>query len=377
VALNYFKSAFADRYNRVIAFCGKEIPQGISAAYQFEPFFHHYYDEFIRIDHRAPNVVDDRIELDLGHIDRLESLATADARRLLETYEVDSSDTVFYPSADFYGLVGLLNALKSLPPARQPKVLLRFIGVMETATRTYRDPLRHLANRIRAMVAEGARLSFSAETPRLAVLLSHMLDAPVFVTPYPELSEPLGAPDFSRWLVFCPGAARFDKGFLHLHDLFAAVRRADPKVDICFATQNLNIRDAELHQDYISKLYAIPGVELLPPSISFQQMRRYYHRCTLVLLPYDTAVYRDRGSAVLMEAACLARPALTVAGSAFAEQVSYYGLGTVVPTMDAIPEAILRMARDTPTALYRRSLHARHRFVLDVVSAYKHWFGHP
>jgi glycosyltransferase involved in cell wall biosynthesis len=377
VALNYFKSAFADRYDMVTAFCGQEIPERVSAAYQFVPFFHHYYDDFIRIDHRAQGVVDDHIELDLGHIDHLESLATADARRLLETYEINVADTVLYPSVDFYGLVGLLNALRSLPTARQPKVLLRFIGVMETATHTYRDPVRHLANRIRAMLAAGARLSFSAETPRLAVLLSQMLDAPVLVTPYPELSEPLGVPDFSRWLVFCPGAARFDKGFLHLHDLFAAVRRSDPELEICFATQSLSVRDAEHHQNYTSRLYAIPGVEVLPPSISSQQMRRYYQRCALVLLPYDTTVYRDRGSAVLMEAACLARPTLTVAGSAFAEQVSYYGLGTVVGSLDAVPEAILGLARQKPMALYRQALHARHRFVLDVVSAYKNWFEHP
>lgn len=374
VALNYFRTAFAKDFSTTVALCGKEIPKGIAQAYSFTPFFEHYYDDFIRLDHRPQGRIEPQALVGLRHIDRLESLATADAARLLESYDIGASDTVLLPSVDFYGLIGLLNALEGWPQEKLPRILLRFIGVMETATHAYRDPVRHLVGQILDARERGAIFSFSAETPRLAVALSAMLDAPVLVTPYPELAEPLAPPESDRVVVFCPGAARFDKGFLHLHDLFTTVRRQDPELRIRFVTQSLSIRDAEHHQDYISKLYALPGLELLPPSISSDEMRQHYERCTAVLLPYAVDVYRNRGSAVLMEAACLARPAITVAGTAFAEQVTYYGLGTVVSSVEALPEAMIELAKQDSLDLYRQALHARHRFVLDVVSAYTNWF---
>jgi glycosyltransferase involved in cell wall biosynthesis len=371
VALSYFKTAYANRFSESIALCGKELPERMAKAHDFIPFFQHYYDDFIRLDHRVRTMTEPVAEL--NHVDRLESRATRDAERLLRNYNIDDTDVLLYPSTDFYGLIGLLNALDAHPATKRPRILLRFIGVMETATHAYRDPMRHLATQLRKAISSGARFSLSAETPRLASILSVMLDATVLVTPYPEVSGALGAPDPSCFLIFCPGAARFDKGFLHLLDLFTMIRQSDLDLKIRFVTQTLSERDAEHHQNYISKLYALPGVELLSSSISSDEMRRHYRRCSLVLLPYDTGVYRDRGSAVLMEAACLGRPVLTVTGSAFAEQVTYYRLGTVVPSINALAAAATELAGQDSLTLYRKALHARDRFVLDVLSSHENW----
>jgi hypothetical protein len=372
VALNYFRSAFADRYD-TIPLCGRALPQSIVESYAFVPFFHYYYHDFITLPAGQLAPLPPRMGFPASYVDELEALATDDATRLLAEYDMGSKDTIFFPSVDFYSLVGLLNALQGWPERRRPRLLLRFIGVMETSTNAHRNPMAHLAHRLMEARAQGIAIAFSAETPRLAVYLSELLDSVVLVTPYPEMAEPLPESTASDFIVFCPGAARFDKGFMELQSIFWQVRRNDPDLEIGFVTQALSLTDAVHQQNYISQVYAIPGVELLAPAISPQEMRQRYLACSLVLLPYDTKTYRMRGSAVLMETACLARPILTIEGAAFAEQVAYYGLGTVVPSASAMPEAILSLARSDRSKLYRRALHARQRFALDVVSVYDNW----
>lgn len=372
VALNYFRRAFANRYE-TIALCGAALPSALASGYSLVPFFAYYYQQFIPLPATTVRTESLLSDAHVVHVDRLESLATRDAIRLLSEYDVGGDDAVFFPGADFYGLVGLLNALQQWPEAKRPRLLLRFIGVMETATHTHRNPMQHLALRLEEAKAQGVRISFSAETPRLAVHLSGMLDAVVLVTPYPEMADALAPSASSKFVVFCPGAARFDKGFLGLRSIFTEVRRADESLTIGFVTQSLSARDAEAHQNYISQLYAIPGVELLPPSITSREMAEQYRNCSAVLLPYDVDVYRMRGSAVLMEAACLGRPIVTIDGSAFAEQVSYYGLGVVVENVDGMARAILSMAKADRMKLHNQALHARQRFALDVVGAYDNW----
>ncbi len=160
-----------------------------------------------------------------------------------------------FPSVDFYGLVGLFNALAELPAARQPKLLLRFIGVMETASKFYRDPMTVLAGRIIEARDAGIHMTLSAETPKLAEWLSDLLDIEVSTTPYPDVHQPLAFPKLGTFDIYCPGSARGDKGFFSLREIFTDLRRRDPEMNIRFITQSLNVNEAQHHQNYTSQLY--------------------------------------------------------------------------------------------------------------------------
>lgn len=372
VALAYFGKAFRETYNDITLVCCKHLPRSLVETHGFEPFYEFYYNEFIRL----PGGVADELAVPAAYrsfSDEFEAVATSDADRLLDKHEMTRSDTLLFPSVDFYGVVGLLNALARRSVERRPRVLLRFIGVMETATHNYRDPVSELAARIREARDLGIEMAISAETPRLADSLSELLEIDVITTPYPDLHDPLPMPSLGPFVVYCPGAARSDKGFFQLHEIFSAVRKADPTLQIRFIAQTLNPRDGLHQQDYLSKLYAIPGLELLESTISDAEMRQNYRRCGMVLLPYDVEIYRNRGSAAMMEAACFARPLVTMAGTAFSEQVQWYRLGHVVPSVEAMVDTVLALAREPRDKLVRRALRARSRFISDVSAAYSNW----
>jgi glycosyltransferase involved in cell wall biosynthesis len=371
-ALRYFSNAFRDQFDTIIALCSRKLPEAVSTANGFTPFFDFYYHGYISVPDEAPK--SDQV-FEGGFVDREEAMATADATRLLSEFDIVSTDAILFPSLDFYGVAGLLNALRNHPPSKRPRLLLRFIGVMENGSTNYRDPSAELVGRLREAIKWGLDVKASAETPRLADHLAEKLTMPVWVTPYPEVGSRQPLPRHGPFTVFCPGSAREDKGFYRLLEVFRAVRNADPELEIRFVTQVPPHRDAIHRPSYISHLGALPGVTLLEPSISAAEMMDFYQASSAVFLPYDVDIYRLRGSAVMMEAAFLGRPAITLDGTAFAEQIRYYGLGTVVPSLGDAAAAVLDLAAVPADVRSIRSDQARRRFMVDMENAYERWMA--
>ncbi len=370
-ALNYFSTAFSALFPRAIGLCCTDLPAAVSERYGFTQFYHYYYQDFMPVDAGTEVQIDRDGPL---YADHLETLATADAQRLLTSFSINAGDSLLFPSLDFYGVVGLINALQEVRPDKAPRIFLRFIGVMESASHTYRDPERELTNRLAKALRRGLRISVSAETPRLADRLALTLGAPVSVTPYPTVAPASPVPAQGPFVCFCPGSARLDKGFLLLHELFAAVRLRDPAITVQFVIQDLPAAQSLSHQSYISRLYAIPGVELLPAQIDEAEMIRRYREASVILLPYDKKIYRFRGSAAMMESVCFGRPVIALEGSAFCDQIEYYGLGKVAGTVDAMVDAIFEMMDEPPDKLTVQAMQGRFRFTSDASDAYTRWF---
>ena len=373
-ALNYFSTAFSALFPRAIGLCCTDLPAAVSERYGFTPFFHYYYQDFMPVDTGTEVQIDSDGPL---YADRLETLATADAQRLIATYSINSCDSLLFPSLDFYGVIGLINALRDVRPNEAPRIFLRFIGVMESASHTYRDPERELTKRLEKALQRGLRISISAETPRLADRLAITLRTPVSVTPYPTIAPASPVPTQGPFVCFCPGSARLDKGFLLLHELFTAVRLRDPAIAVQFVIQDLPAAQSLSHQSYISRLYAIPGLELLPAQIDEAEMIQRYREASVVLLPYDQTIYRFRGSAAMMESVCFGRPVIALEGSAFCDQIEYYGLGRVVETLDAMVGAIFEMRDEPPGKLTVQAMQGRFRFTSEASDAYTRWFTNP
>ena len=375
VALKYFRDYFKADFSEVVALSCRLLPKADVDRNGFIPFFDFYYRSYLHaVDltgyEPTPASVDD-----LHYPDQLEMVATRDAERLLASFEVGAQDSILFPHLDFYGVVGMINALLRTPAAERPRLHLRFIGVMENATSTYRAPLEELCARLRAALAEGVPVRVSAETPAYADHIAERLDEVVSVTGYPETGRQLPIPAEGPFVFYSPGAARHDKGFGLLREIYSEVRRRDHALSIRFVTQMLADRDQMHHMQDTAQIYALPGVELLPSHISEARMLSAYERSHAVLLPYDLETYRLRGSAVMMEAAFHGRPAITFEGTAFADQIRHYGLGVVVPDTGAMIEAMLRMAKAPRERLEQRAAQARYRFACDNAAAFRQWFA--
>jgi glycosyltransferase involved in cell wall biosynthesis len=102
-------------------------------------------------------------------------------------------------------------------------------------------------------------------------------------------------------------------------------------------------------------------------------MEKLYYRASLVLLPYDPAVYRLRGSAILMESISRGVPVVSRKGCAFSEQVSYYGAGTVYDQIDEISDIVINYFNRSRRATYTKLVQANYRYGLDSRASFTDW----
>jgi glycosyltransferase involved in cell wall biosynthesis len=300
--------------------------------------------------------------------------AKEDLQKVLSQLNVSSLDTICYPSIDFYSLLALVESIDDLRAAGSPRLLIRLIGVMETASTTrYEKPMNVVLALLSRLLEAGLPIRLAAETPRYAEYLAIQLKQSVAVTAHIDMREQAHLPDSEDFTVICPGSARFDKGFLNLVDIFSTVRARDPEMRIRFRTQILTDRDLKHHMDYLAKLYSIPGTTVLPSQLSAEALASVYKDADLVLLPYAQDVYYLRGSAVLIEAAMSGRHCLALEGSAFIDQMTYFGLGTSCRNLADMAEKIIAASQETPIARLARVSQARARFIRDLESSYKDW----
>ena len=373
-ALRYFKEAFENKFHCVIPICCEVLPEQVAQREGFQRLYRFYYSAYF-------SNVEAKSEQDRENdgnsfllSDFQERVATEDAKKIFQRYQITSSDVILFPHLDFYGVIGLLNALDGMPPKQRPTVFLRFIGVMENATPQYFSPVNELLFRIIVSAQRGTRFRVSAETPRYADAVAHVLQMPVAVTGYPLEPQLAPLPNDGPFFFYCPGSARADKGFFELREIFQEVRRRDPECNIRFITQNLPHREAKHHLNYVAQLYAIPGVSIQDGSVSAEEMKRTYQMTHAVILPYATDIYEYRGSAVLMEAAAYGRPAITYDGTGLAEVVRYFNLGSVVGARTDMVYAAIDLAHRARNDIEISAHQAAFRFHTDNLRSYDAWF---
>jgi glycosyltransferase involved in cell wall biosynthesis len=375
--LKYFHKLCDGLFPNVMSFCGEALPKRLINDSAIKPWFDFCYHDYMPGIQRGQSAAAVETE-GWRTLDIYEAIATRDAKRLFDHYDIGPDDAILFPGADFYGVIGMLNVILEMPPSQRPQLFLRLIGVMEVASHAYRSPIDEFVDRLHEAFEAGVRIHLSAETTVWADKIALKVEQPVSVTTFPPTAPFHPLPAEGPFVVFCPGSARLDKGFLDLFDIFSSVRRLDPDLSIQFISQTLPYSTAQHYEKYISQLYALPGVKLLPPSISTELMNECYARCHAVLLPYENSTYSERGSAVLLEAAYVGRPAVGIEGSGFADQIRYYGLGRLVPSKADCAGAILEMARTPRRRLAAQAQQARHRFGCDAESSFVQWFrGKP
>lgn len=371
-AMDNFRNFVGQHFTSVVSIGCRYLPEDIAAARGIERAFDYYYNDAMPLPGADSGSGDPDLYL-VRHADKVKA-AKADLVALLKRHRITGRDALCYPSVDFYSLYALADAIGDLVKAGRPTVMLRLIGVMETAASgAYAKPMNVALALINRLRAAGIPLKLAAETPRYADFLAVQFNAPVAVTANIETRAQLPLPVADHFTVICPGSARYDKGFLDLLEIFTSVRRRDPELKIRFQTQVLPDRDLKHQLDYLRRIYAIPGVTILPAQVSSQQIEAMYDTADLVLLPYARDVYEFRGSAVLIEAMCSGRHALALDGPAFVDQLRYFGSGTVCTSVADMANKVIECSKQSPQLRHARARQARDRFVRDLSASYRDW----
>lgn len=377
-AMKYFQTYFEgwERFDEVACVACRHLGEQESAR-AFHRLFEFYYQDLLPI----PSGPHSEQVARLGHVEYgqwLDQACVADARAVFGRFGITAADRLFYPSADFYGALGLLVHLADLPAEEWPRVHLRFVGALEGGSRHYAEPRALLLALLRRRLGTG-RLFISAETPVYASFLSEALSVPVSVTPYPLMSGELDWPgDDEPFTVFFPGAARHDKGFLRIAEIIGRFQEEYYEAfgetrPLRVYAQDLRPQDAAAHLRHIGQLCGLPGFHLLPDSLPTAEMRRHAARAHVFVLPYAADVYALRGSAVLMEALAFGRPVVAEGGTGFADQIRYYRAGSLCATPAEYVASLMACARTPAAALRLRAAQARHRFAVDSEAAYREW----
>lgn len=367
-AMTNFANFVGKYFTTVIRIGCRYLPDDIAKKEAITQGFDFYYNDAIPL----PQSEGSR-GLPHSHAEKIEA-ARNDLLTLLKEHKVTGGDALCYPSVDFYALHALAESTDELKRAGAPTIMLRLIGVMETAASdTYAKPMNIVLALLSRLLSSGLPVKLAAETPRYAEFLASHLNSPIAVAPNIETREQLPLPENGQFTVICPGSARYDKGFLSLVEIFTRVRRQDPQLRIRFQTQVLPDRDLKYHLDYLQQLYALPGVKILPSQISPEEIESMYRDADLVLLPYAHDVYEFRGSAVLIEAICTGRHVLALDGPAFVDQMRYFGAGTVCATIAEMADKVIECSRQSPQLRYAKARQARERFTRDLADSYRHW----
>lgn len=367
-AMANFKNFVGKYFDEAICLGCNRLPAAIADRNAIEPAFEYYYNDAM------PLPESDKDDTILRTHAQKAAAAKHDLVRLLEQFAVSAADTLCYPSIDFYALLALAESIDELRAAGSPTLLIRLIGVMETASSAkYAKPLTVALALINRLCEAGLPVKLAAETPRYAEYLAMHLDRPVAVAANIELREQVPLPQGEHFNVICPGSARYDKGFLHLVELFTEVRRRDPEMRIQFRTQILPDRDLKHQMDYLIRLYAIPGTTVLPSQLPAEELATMYEAADLVLLPYAHDVYAFRGSAVLIEALLSGRHCLALDGPAFVDQMRFFGGGTICSSIADMADKIMACSKESSTRRHARARQARDRFVRDLAANYRDW----
>lgn len=370
-SLKYFSDVARKKWNEVFKVASFHLPSSSEGPDDIERFFDFYYDKLLPIK-RLPIfrngvlVTDDN-----GPLQRAEK----DLCDFIFLYKVTKNDAIILTNADIYTTLALALLCELYRPEQLPGIYIRFIGVMENAATQDRYLL--LINRLSQLKSRGYRISISAETPTLSAKLATLMDCQVHTTPYLLPNEMhLPMPEADHFAVLCGGSARIDKGFLRLPSIIKKVldiKGQSRRIE--FRVQNLPPEDQLRHLPTVAFLYACPYVELMESTLSFDEIVDTYRQTSLSIMPYDSATYKERGSAILMESIMFGRIVAGQGGTAFSEQILKYNCGEVCNTDEQFAEAIIRLS-DVPTEFLNVQIsNARHRYLRDVDRAYSNWLG--
>ncbi|MEM0907305.1 MAG: hypothetical protein AAGJ94_08075 [Pseudomonadota bacterium] len=371
-ALHYFSEFFEATGYDVQALSSRLLPEELTLG-KISREFSFLYDDAINVTSLMSRSERDFMRTAADPGSKL-ALATGEMHAFLSAFDVTRDDKVFFPSVDFYGLMGFLLANNAREEARRPQLYLRFIGVMERTAPGFPEPRNRLFSELRrALGSDENRINLSAETPELAGIMTQDLGVPVATTPYPLLDEARPMSMDGPLVILAAGASRFDKGYTRLKPIYDHLTQIAELGSFEFIIQSPPEDVLAASLQYSGELFSLPHVHIMPSTLTKDVLDACYERAHVVVMPYDRAVYSDRGSAVMQEAAAYGRFVVGQLGTGFAPQISTYGIGLVANTEIDFATQLGRIIALPREQLANLALEGRANYVADARQAYESW----
>lgn len=371
-ALKYFTDMAAPYFTESHMIASHHLP-GETANDNIDRFFDFYYDFALKIKRRSfPLPLVPAVNQHVGN----RSASVVDFLRLLQKYKMDSTDTLLFPSIDYYSALGIFGALNARPEAQRPKLLIRFIGVMENAAPEIPGPeaLDTVLKQVERYHAEGGVMTLCAETPKYAARLQNILKLPVLTVPYfSPVIEAIEMPADQPVTFLAGGSARHDKGFFRLKSIIEQVNATIDPARARFIIQGLPDHMYNQHIGYLRSLKAMPNVDVLPGQISYDEIRQSFADSHISLMPYDPEIYEWRGSAMLMESMLFQRLVICQNNTGFSDQAQRYQAGRICSSDAEFANAICIYAQMPSAQLAEYAGLARKYYIQDVDQACRQW----
>lgn len=291
-----------------------------------------------------------------------------DWKKIFKQFEIGAHDAIFFPSAEYYGCISLLDVLRELPETHRPKVHFRLIGVSENARYSRGAARPEFFKSIREAVAAGVRVTVSAETTTYATYVERLLGTPVTYLPYPlaNSQQPINWSEVK--IVASPGQGRGDKGFFRLFSIISRLERLAPKAAFRFDIQNMRESDEEYRGRYVSILKNLPNIDLRPARLRQDEIDAVYAGADILLMPYDPETYALRGSAVYQEGLAIGRPVVSSMGMGQSDLVLRYGNGLLAMSDDDFAAKIVELAGRSKQDIEQATTMARRSYQHDFQS---------
>lgn len=243
----------------------------------------------------------------------------------------NENDTLFYPSIDYFSIFALVDYLVKNEHKKVPKIILRFIGVMEYDNYGVGVSLESLLKRLDNLFKKrGACLRLSAESEIMAEFIKGLMPGrDVIVTPTLVNHDLLRYPSNDIFTILFPGSARRDKGFDRISSILNKLDEL--KVDDKYRVIVQNLSSSEVKYFGVEALNLVKNsrVILLPSSLDDREIKNIFEISHIVVAPYDKEVYKYRSSAIMAESAIYGRPIIASKGCGFSDQVELYQLGVL------------------------------------------------
>ena len=273
----------------------------------------------------------------------------------LKRLPLKPTDFVFFPVITSNLVLGAMQWIASFDPAEAPRFGMCLMtqldwhaggDVSEVGPIFYRQAFECLPDPLRS------RLVTTCETEGLADEYAPLVGHRPVVMPIPTLQHLCGEaarpPAADPPTLSFMGYAKPEKGFDKLPALIRRVQAERPEARFVVQVMGHDERYLGPVRDELRSLEG--DVEIVEGAVQPEQMLEVMRRTHLMLLPYDAATYRTRGSAIFTECQLVGVPMLVPTGTAIAEEGGAGGFATTFERWDAagVAEATLAALERLP-----------------------------
>lgn len=386
-ALRLYETELQGRGFDVLTLVSKHLPPSVEGADDYArvlayPYNGHVeairkYRDFPKVSGNIPS--DSRRKMDavkykgasrLG-VDLMGRKTRANWQSVLRKYGVTSADWIFFPSADHYGLLSLLEVLLALPKDERPAVHGRMIGVMEGFSYAKGPARTTLLRAVQTARDAGINITISAETPVYQDYLASVMNTDVGYLTYPCIA-PYSKVKWAQ-RPFCltsPGQGRPDKGYFQLVAIRDELKRHFTRGDLLLSTQSMRRDDRAFSPQYQALLKAKIDLEVRAERLSSDGIGKMYRDAHVLVLPYAQDIYAHRGSAVYQEGLAHGRLVVTFNNTGISSMVKRYGNGMTVKDNRTMAEAIHQLSQKPAAWVHDTTARARKAYEADFTAAF-------